>query len=235
MNNILHDFLDDFVLCYLDDILIYSRSEEEHLVHLEKVLIRLRANSIYLGIEKCEFFKDRVEYVGHIVSSSGIEMDPKKVSAIRSWHALRSVTEIRSFLGLLNYYRRFIPRLSAISRPLIQLTKKNVPFIWTSACQTAFTELKRLATSAPVMKPPDFTRPFVLHTDACGTALGSCLMQRYDDGLHPIAYHSRTFSLAERGYDVRDKENLAIVDSFRTWRHLLLGSRTLVHTDHHSL
>eukprot|EP01135_Chromosphaera_perkinsii_P007434 Nk52_evm1s845 gene=Nk52_evmTU1s845 len=94
MNNILHDFLDDFVLCYLDDILIYSRSEEEHLVHLEKVLTRLRANSIYLGIEKCEFFKDRVEYVGHIVSSSGIEMDPKKVSAIRSWTALRSVTEI---------------------------------------------------------------------------------------------------------------------------------------------
>eukprot|EP01135_Chromosphaera_perkinsii_P007771 Nk52_evm1s984 gene=Nk52_evmTU1s984 len=85
------------------------------------------------------------------------------------------------------------------------------------------------------MKPPNFRRPFVLHTDACGTALGSCLMQRYDDGLHPIAYHSRTFSLAERGYDVRHKENLAIVDSFRTWRHLLLGSRTLVHTDHHSL
>ena len=179
--------------------------------------------------------KSSVSFVGHIISAEGIRMDPSKVSTIRNWKPLRSVTEVRSFLGLLNYYRRFIPRLSAIAAPLNNLTKKNVPFFWSPECDNAFERLKTCVTTSPVMKPPDFSRPFILHADACGRALGSCLMQRHDDGVHVVAYHSRTFSPAEQIYDIRDKENLAIVDSFRQWRPYLLGSRTFVHTDHHSL
>eukprot|EP01135_Chromosphaera_perkinsii_P007805 Nk52_evm1s1017 gene=Nk52_evmTU1s1017 len=162
-------------------------------------------------------------------------MDPKKVDAVVSWKLLHNASEVRSFLGLIQYYRRFIPNLARTAQPLNALLRKHVPFVWSSACQTALDTLKRKITTAPVLRAPDFERPFIVHADSSGHTLGACLMQDFGNGPQPIAFHSRTFSPAEKNYDIRDKENLSIIDALRTWRHYLLGNKTLVYTDHQSL
>ena len=235
MNEVFHDYLDKFCLVYLDDLLIYSKTEAEHLEHLRLILDRLRLYNLYLGIDKCTFMSSSVEYLGHVISADGIRMDPKKIEAISKWQILHNVADVRSFLGLINYYRRFIPNLAKIASPLHFLLRKDSPFVWTPECRSALDSLKSIVTSDPVLRPPNFSRSFSIHADASGHSLGACLMQEFDDGPHPVAYHSRTFSPAERNYDIRDKENLAIVDAFRTWRPYVLGNHTTVYTDHRSL
>lgn len=227
MNEVLHGFLDDFVVVYLDDIVIYSESMAEHLKHLRGVLARLRKHELYAKPSKCSFAQDRIDFLGHIVERGRIRMDPKKIQAIQEWKPPRDVHEVRSFLGLANYYRRFVKGYSEIARPLTNLTKKTETWGWTPQCQAAFEKLKGAIMTDPVLALPDMSKPFVVETDASDYALGGVLIQ---EG-HPIAFESRKLKDVERRYPAHEKELLAVVHCLRQWRHYLLGFPFSVKTD----
>ena len=237
-NDIFRDFLDIFLIIYLDDLLIYSTTQEEHNAHVQQVLQRLREYGLYAKLEKCSFDCKQVEFLGYVVSSEGISMDPAKVQTVLDWQTPHSVRDIQCFLGFANFYRKFIKGYSTIILPLTRLTQKNQTFIWTASAAQAFLDLKKAFTSAPVLAHVDPIKQFVLEADASDFALGSILSQQGDDGqLHPVAFHSRKFNAAEINYEVHDKELLAIVDSFEQWRHFLEGSlhQILVYSDHKNL
>ncbi|KAL2246590.1 UNVERIFIED_CONTAM: Transposon Tf2-12 polyprotein [Sesamum indicum] len=227
MNQVLHGFLDEFVVVYLDDIVIYSRTLAEHEDHLRQVLTRLREHELYVKVSKCSFARETISFLGHIVERGRIRMDPKKVQAIEEWRPPSDVHDLRSFLGLANYYRRFVKDYSAIARPLTDLLKKTETWNWTPQCQVAFDDLKRAMMTDPVLALPDMSKPFLVETDASDFALGGVLMQ---DG-HPVAFESRKLKDAERRYSVHEKELLAVVHCVRLWRHYLLGSPFVVRTD----
>jgi hypothetical protein len=187
MNDVLYDFLDNFVVVYLDDIVIYSRGIEDHVTHLSKVLSRLREYELYVKREKCEFAKAEIMFLGHLIGEGQVKMDPQKIQAIVEWSAPKSVPELRSFLGLANYYRRFIEGYSKKTTPLSDLLKKNRRWEWMVDCQQAFEKLKTAVASAPVLGLPDFEKPFEVHTDASDRAIGGVLVQ---EG-HPVAFESR--------------------------------------------
>jgi len=193
MDDVLYDFLDNFIVVYLDDIVIYSRGIEEHVTHLSKVLDRLREYELYVKREKYEFAKDEIMFLGHLIGEGQVKMDPRKIQAIVEWSAPKSVPELRLFLGLANYYRRFIEGYSKKTTPLSDLLKKNQRWEWTVDCQQAFEKLKTAVASAPVLGLPDFEKPFEVHTDASDRAIGGVLVQ---EG-HPIAFESRKLSDAE--------------------------------------
>lgn len=227
MNKLFHPFLDQFVVIYLDDIVIYSSSIEEHLDHLRKVFQILRENNLFVKREKCSFAQPQVKFLGHTISQRHIRMDNHKVTTIRDWEAPTKVTELRSFLGLANYYRRFILGYSTIAAPLTDLLKKDHSWEWTELCKRAFEGLKSAITEEPVLALPDFSEVFEVHTDAFDFAIGGVLMQ---EG-HPIAFESRKLNDAERRYTVQEKEMTAVVHCLRTWRHYLLGAPFVVKTD----
>ncbi|GKV33019.1 hypothetical protein SLEP1_g41575 [Rubroshorea leprosula] len=227
MNKVVHPFLDKFVVVYLDDIVVYSETLEEHVQHLRQVLQVLRENELYVKQEKCSFAQQEVMFLGHRVGHGKISMDSAKVHAIQEWEPPSSVPELRSFLGLVNYYRRFIQGYSARAAPLTDLLKKKVSWEWTAECQRAFEDLKQAVSQEPVLALPDYGRPFEMHADASDLAIGGVLMQ---DG-HPIAFESRKLNDTERRYPVHDKEMTAIVHCLRVWRHYLLGSRFVIKTD----
>ncbi len=227
MNKVLHPFLDHFVVVYLDDIVVYSRSLEEHVEHLRQVFAVLRENSLYVKREKCAFAQREVPFLGHIIGRGRVRMDPSKIAAILEWEPPTKVTDLRSFLGLANYYRRFIQGYSSITVPLTDLLKKGRAWEWTDRCQAAFNRLKRAVTEEPVLVLPDFGKPFEVETDASDFAIGGVLMQ---EG-HPVAFESRKLNNAERRYTVQEKEMTAVVHCFRTWRHYLLGSHFVIRTD----
>ena len=176
MNDVLREYIGKFVVVYLDDILIYSHNDAEHADHLRMVLKKLREHKLFGKLSKCEFFKKELEFLGHRVSTRGISVLEDKVKALREWPTPRDKTEVRLFLGLGNYYRRFVPRFSELAKPMTDLTKKDVPFRWTSACEGAFEALKLKLTSAPVLALPDPKRQFVVQTDASDFALGGVIM-----------------------------------------------------------
>ena len=188
MNKVLAPFLDRFVVVYLDDIVIYSMTLEEHVGHLREVFWTLRDSQLYVKKEKCSFTQEEVPFLGHIVSKAILEWDPPT-----------KVTQLRSFLGLVNYYRRFIKSYSAIAAPLIDLLKKGEGWIWSQECQQAFETLKKAITEEPVLSLPDLNKPFELHTDDSDFAIGGVLMQ---EG-HPIAFESRKLNDTERRYTVQ--------------------------------
>ncbi|MCF8701922.1 retroviral-like aspartic protease family protein, partial [Corynebacterium sp. MC-10] len=227
MNKIFHPYLDNFVVVYLDDIVIYSHTLEEHVEHLRKVFQVLRENQLFVKREKCEFAQHEVHFLGHVISQGQLHMDKAKVRAIMEWEAPTKVTELRSFLGLANYYRRFISGYSAKAAPLTELLKKNKPWVWSETCQEAFEGLKAAISEEPVLALPDFSKTFEVHTDASDFAIGGVLMQ----DKHPIAFESRKLNETERRYTVQEKEMTAIVHCLRTWRHYLLGSKFIVQTD----
>lgn len=237
MHQIFRPFLDRFVLVFLDDILIYSRNLEEHKEHVRQVLELLRQNKLYAKESKCELFKDRVEFLGHMVDAGGIHMMEDKVNAVTAWPQLTSVADVRSFLGTVGYYRKFVRMFSEIAAPLTELLQKDKPFVWGEAQQKAFTELKAAVSKQPVLILPDTTKPYVVTTDASGYAVGAWLSQDQRAGLQPIAYLSKKMLPAERNYPVHEQELLAIVVALREWRHYLSGvSFTIrVVTDHKSL
>ena len=237
-NDIFRDFLDIFLIIYLDDLLIYSRTQAEHDIHVRKVLQRLREYGLYAKLEKCSFDCKEVEFLGYTISSKGIFMDPTKVQTVLEWHTPSSVRDVQCFLGFANFYRKFIWNYSKIVLPLTQLTKKNQAFVWTPEADKAFTQLKEAFTSAPVLAHVDPEKPFIIEADASDFALGSILSQPGEDGhLHPVAFHSRKFNVAEINYEVHDKELLAVVDSFAQWRHFLEGSphQIIIYSDHKNL
>jgi hypothetical protein len=231
MNRVFSPFLDKFVVVFIDDILVYSKNREEHEGHLRAVLQLMREKQLFGKLSKCEFWMDSVPFLGHIVSSQGISVDPKKVEAVQDWPVPRSVTEVRSFLGLAGYYRRFVRNFSRIAGPLTKLTRKYEPFIWTGDCAMAFSELKRRLTSAPVLTIPDQEGGFQILSDASGKGLGCVLMQRGK----VVAFASRQLRPHERNYATHDLELAAVIFSLKLWRHYLLGERVEIYTDHKSL
>ena len=238
MNDIFRDYLDQFVIIYLDDILIFSANPDDHDHHVRLVLQRLRQHGLYAKLEKCEFDVNTVEFLGYIISTEGISMDPKKIETVLNWATPANVTDVQRFLGFANFYRRFIRNYSKITTPLTALTRKQHKFDWSPSADAAFTTLKTAFTSAPILLHPQLDQPFIVETDASDFALGAVLSQRDNDGiLHPIAYHSRKFSTAEINYEIYDKELLAIIDSFQTWRQYLLGAqhKITVYCDHKNL
>ena len=201
-----------------------------------QVFTRLREAGLRLKPSKCQLAATQVEYLGHIVSAKGIAADPKKIEAVQQYPVPENLKKLRSFLGLASYYRRFIPNFSAVGRPLHALTKKNSPFEWTEACQASFGKLKELMTKAPLLAYADFTKPFLLETDASIEGLGAVLAQRGEDNLvHPIAYASRTLLTHERNYGISELEALGVVWAVKHFRHFLYGHKCVVYTDHIAL
>jgi len=166
MNRVFRSFLDKFVVVFIDDILIYSKSEEEHEEHLRVVLQILKERKLYAKLSKCEFWKKEVKFLGHVVSQGGISVDPSKVEAVMEWERPTTVTEIRSFVGLAGYYRRFIKGFSQLALPLTKLNRKAVSFEWTPECEASFQQLKEKLTTAPVLTLPDTNEPFEVYCDA---------------------------------------------------------------------
>ena len=223
----------DFVSVYLDDIIVFSRSLEDHLKHLQIVIQRLTDVGLKLKPAKCRFIQRELEYLGHIVSRDGLKTNSRLVHAVSSFPVPQSLHEVRRFLGLSSYYRKFIPNFSKIARPLHQLTRKGVQFNWTLECSDAFDELKKKLTSAPVLAYPDFAREFTLETDASVQGVGAVLAQYQDDNkLHPVAYASRALTPAEQNYSITELETLAVVWAISHFHHYLYGNVVTVFTDH---
>lgn len=235
MERVLSGMQWEICLVYLDDIIVMANSFEQQLERLEKVFGRLREAGLKLKAKKCNFFQTEVLYLGHLVTSAGLATDPDKVEKVKSWPVPRTVKEVRSFLGLAGYYRRFIQNFSVIASPLHKMTQKDVRFKWTSACQEAFESLKRFLISAPVLAYPDFSLEFILDTDASGEGSGAVLSQLVDGRERVIAYASRKFSKSERRYSVTRQELLAVVTAVKHFRHYLFGRKFRVRTDHGSL
>ena len=231
MNEVLRAFIGRFVVVYFDDILIYSRSLEEHLEHLRAVFIALRDARLFGNLGKCTFCTDRVSFLGYVVTPQGIEVDKAKIEAIESWPQPKTVTQVRSFLGLAGFYRRFVRDFSTIAAPLNELTKKDVPFLWGTAQEEAFTVLKDKLTHAPLLQLPDFNKTFELECDASGIGLGGVLLQ---DG-KPVAYFSEKLSGPSLNYSTYDKELYALVRTLETWQHYLWPKEFVIHSDHESL
>lgn len=230
MNDILMPYLDRFVIVYLDDICIYSRTPEEHLEHLETVLGVLRDHKLFAQSAKCEWGVRSMEFLGHIVSDEGISVDPRKIEAIVEWPTPKNATDVMRFKGLANFYRRFVHNFSKIAAPLSALTG-NVPFKWGLAEQQAFDALKQALTQAPVLATPDFTRPFIVRCDASNYAIGQVLCQGDGKDERVVAYESRKLSPTEARYPVHDRELLSVIHALKKWRHYLLGGRNKIVTD----
>ncbi|KAJ8651314.1 hypothetical protein O0I10_013196 [Lichtheimia ornata] len=223
MNATLGNCVDDFAMVYLDDILIFSKTKEEHERHLRHVLDRLKAAQFVVNLKKCNLFRRHVNFLGFKVSAEGTAPDDGKVKAIVSWPTPTNVQEVRQFVGMVQHFRRYIPNFASIATPLTDLTRgtgaKRRPIIWTPAWQTSFDQLKHLLTVAPVLQAPCMDRPFRIETDASDFGLGAVLSQPDDKGRwHPLAYESRKFSLEERSYPVQERELLAILYALRQWR-----------------
>ncbi|KAJ9535560.1 hypothetical protein OSB04_un001305 [Centaurea solstitialis] len=231
MNRVCKPFLDKFVIVFIDDILIYSKTVEEHGEHLRKVLELLKHEQLYAKFSKCEFWLKEVQFLGHIVTQEGIKVDPAKIEAIQSWESPKSPKEVRSFLGLAGYYRRFIKHFSAIATPLTRLTKKEVKFEWTPTCEYTFNNLKEKLTRAPILALPNGTDGFVVYCDASKLGLGCVLMQEGK----VIAYASRKLKEHELNYPTHDMELAAVVFALKIWRHYLYGVKCQIYTDHKSL
>jgi hypothetical protein len=237
MHETFRSFLDEFALVFLDDILIYSKTLEDHERHVQQVLEMLRKEKLYAKESKCEFFKTEVEFLGHIVGRDGVKMMEDKVKAIAEWPVPTKVADVRSFLGTAGYYRRFIKDFSQLSSPLSDLTKDTVKWLWGKEQQESFTMLKQALQTAPVLILPDPNLPFLVQTDSSGFAVGSVLQQDQGKGLQPIAFLSKKMLSAETRYPVHEQELLSIIIALKTWRHYLSGVkfRIKVMSDHKSL
>ena len=231
MNRVFRPYLDRFVIVFIDDILVYSRSELEHERHLGLVLQMLRWHQLYAKFNKCEFWLSRVGFLGHVVSADDIYVDPQKVEAVANWEQPTTVTEVRSFLGLAGYYRRFIEGFSKIAGPLHGLTRKGVKFEWTDRCEESFQTLKKKLTSAPVLTLPEGNEGFDVYSDASHQGLGCVLMQHK----RVVAYASRQLKKHELNYPTHDLELAAVIFALKTWRHYLYGATCQIFTDHKSL
>src|SRR5436305_374185 len=244
MNSILRPYIDKFVLVYLDDILVYSNSEEEHREHLKLVFEKLREHQLYAKPSKCTFNQGTVEFCGHMIGQGIVKVLPSKVKAIQDWPRPRTVQDVRQFYGLVNYYRRFIRHFSMIAAPLSDLFKsadgdkrKRRPIVWNTAHQLAFDCLKRAITTSPVLVQPDESKPYTIETDSSDFGNGMTLYQQGDDEkLHPVAFDGRKLHGAELRYPTHEKELLAIKDALQKWHHYIEnGLPITVITDHDSL
>ncbi|GJW56829.1 putative reverse transcriptase domain-containing protein [Tanacetum coccineum] len=224
MNRVCRSYLDKFVIVFIDDILIYSKTQEEHVEHLRLVLELLKKEKLYAKFSKCEFWLREVQFLGHVINGNGIHVDPSKIEAVKNWKAPRTPTEVRSFLGLAGYYRRFIENFSKIAKSLTILTQKSKTFDWGEEQELAFQTLKDKLCNAPVLALPDGPEDFVVYCDASGIGLGCVLMQRGK----VIAYASRQLKIHEKNYTTHDLELGAVVFALKIWRHYLYGTKSIV-------
>ncbi|GMP59602.1 hypothetical protein CsSME_00022824 [Camellia sinensis var. sinensis] len=231
VNRIFKPYLDDFIVVFIDDILIYSKSVKEHEHHLRLVLQTLREQKLYVKLSKCEFLLDHVMFLGHVVCKDGISVDPQKIEAVVNWPRPTNVTEVRSFLGLAGYYRRFVKDFSKIALPLTQLTQKGISFDWTDQRESAFQELKTRLVTASVLTLPSGTDGYTVFSDASHKGLGCVLMQK----VRVIGYASRQLRPHEKNYPTHDLELAAVVFALKIWHHYLYGVTCEVYTDHKSL
>ena len=235
MQRILHGLDWKICLVYIDDVIIFSKTFEEHLSRLAAVFDRLREANLKLKPSKCHFARPSVNFLGFVVSSEGILPDPGKLSAVETFPVPSCVKDVRSFLGLCNYYRRFVKDFAKIASPLNRLTRKSVPFVWDPSCKAAFQELKAHLCSPPILEYPDFSQAFHLHTDASQSAIGYVLGQHINGCEKVIAYGGRELNLAETRYSTTEREALAVVDGIKRYQPYLSCNKFYVHTDHSSL
>ncbi|GKB21117.1 putative nucleotidyltransferase, ribonuclease H [Tanacetum coccineum] len=231
MNRVYKPYLDKFVIVFIDDILIYSNTKEDHENHLRLMLELLRKEKLYAKFSKCEFWLQEVHFLGHVVNHDGIHVDPSKIEAVKSWKALTKPSKVRSFMGLAGYYKRVIENFSKIAKPLTSLTQKNQKYEWGEKQEEAFQTLKDNLCNAPILSLPDGVEDFVVYCDASNQGLGCVLMQR--DKV--IAYASRQLKIHEKNYTTHDLELGAVVFALKIWRHYLYGTKSVIYTDHKSL
>ncbi|GKD75196.1 putative reverse transcriptase domain-containing protein [Tanacetum coccineum] len=231
MNRVCKPYLDKFVIVFIDDILIYSKDEKEHEEHLKAILGLLKEEKLYAKFSKCEFWIPKVQFLGHVIDSRGIHVDPAKIESIKDWASPKTPTEIRQFLGLAGYYRRFIEGFSKIAKSMTKLTQKGIKFDWGEKEENAFQLIKQKLCSAPILALPKGSEDFVVYCDASHKGLGAVLMQREK----VIAYASRQLKVHEKNYTTHDLELGSVVFALKIWRHYLYGTRCTVFIDHKSL
>lgn len=227
-----------FVVVYLDDILIYSNTLEEHKRHVHEVLQALQDNKLLVEASKCKFHQHSVQFLGFVITHGEVRMCQDKIKAIKEWPTPTNLKDVRAFTAFVNFYRKFLKGYGDVARPLTDLTKKDVGFKWTEGEEKSFKTIKELVTQEPVMKSPDPERPYEVEADASNYALGGQLGQRDDEGrLHPVAFFSQKLHGPELNYGIHDKELMAIIQCFKEWRHYLVGAnhKIKVYTDHKNL
>jgi len=227
INHIFTDMIDLGLLAYIDDLLIYAKPREEHDKIVKEVLERIRTNKLAVSVEKCDWRKSEVEFLGYIVGREGIKMSEEKIQGVWEWKSPSSLVEVQQFLGFANFYRRFIQNYSRVAPPLTELTKGyGKDWKWTNKAERAFKELKTRFTSDPILAHFEPERPVIVESDASDFALGAVLSQRDDDNrLQLNEFHSGKFAPAEINYEMHDKELLAIVGLFKHWRRYLEGAK----------
>ncbi|EXX71174.1 gag-pol fusion protein [Rhizophagus irregularis DAOM 197198w] len=236
MDEVLRGYLWKFVMVYLDNVIIYSDTFEQHLEHLRVIFDRLEDAGLKLNPDKCSFVKEELEFLGHIVSNKGIRTDPAKIQKVKDFPVPLNVTQLRGFLGLASYYRRFVPGFSRIATPLNKLLKKGVAYSWGKEQQVAFEQLKQTLIASPILIFPDFEKQFVLLTDASTFGLGAILSQLDEDGNdRVIAYASRTCNKAESNYSATELECLAVIWAVKHFHAYIYGQRFKLVTDHAAL
>jgi RNase H-like domain found in reverse transcriptase/Reverse transcriptase (RNA-dependent DNA polymerase) len=220
MNGVFGDLLDVCIVMYLDDILIYSNDPAKHREHVREVLRRLRKHGLFAKADKCKWHQDLVEFLGYMLSADGLTMSIDKFQTIKDWPEPWKIKDIQSFLGFTNFYCCFIYNYSDIAVPLTRLTRKGTPWVFNKECQESFNYLKKAFTLAQILSHWVPDRPLLVETDTLDYALNSILSLFDEEGvLHPVAFHSQTFTGAELNYNVHDKELLAIFEAFQHWRH----------------
>ena len=235
MGHILRGLEYRFALIYIDDIIIFSESVEEHLAHLEEVFRRLREANVKLNPKKCSLVKQKVEYLGHVVTPDGVIPNPEKVRVVREFPIPKNLKELRAFMGLANYSRRFVKDFAHIANPSNALSKKGVKFVWTQACADAFDKLKSALVSAPILAYPDFKKEFLLFVDASSTGIAFTLAQEQNGKEVVVAYNGRGLNQAEKNYSTTEREALALVERIKKFQPYLFGRKFTVITDHSSL
>ncbi|GKA08590.1 putative reverse transcriptase domain-containing protein, partial [Tanacetum coccineum] len=220
MNRVCKPYLDKFVIIFIDDILIYSKNKQEHEEHLKIILELLKKEELYANFSKCEFWIPKVRFLGHVIDNKDIHVDPAKIESVKDWASPKTPTEIRQFLGLAGYYRRFIEGFSKIAKPMTKLTQKKVKFEWGDKQEATFQLLKQKLCSAPILALPEGSEDFIVYCDASKKGLGAVLMQREN----VISYASRQLKIHEKNYTTHDLELGAVVFALKIWRHYLYGT-----------
>ena len=235
MERVLEGLISKKCFVYLDDVIVFGKNFKEMMLNLKEVFIQLKRANLKVNPSKCSFLKREVKYLGHVISAEGVATDPEKISSVKDWPLPKNRKQVRSFLGFCSYYRKFVKNFAVLAKPLYNLTEENVKFFWSSECQQAFENLKRVLTCPPVLSFPSGEGQFILDTDASNHGIGAVLSQLQGEEEKVIAYYSRIFSKTERNYCVTRRELLAVVDSVKSFHHYLYGRKFLVRTDHVSL
>ena len=230
MNKLFQPYLRKFIIVFFDDILVYSATMEDHVHHLELALGLLQSNQFFLKMSKCVFCTCAVGYLGHVVADGCLKVDPEKVQAMISWPKPKTLKQLRGFLGLTGYYRRFVKNYAFIAAPLTNLLRTD-GFQWSSESDAVFESLKNAMTTVPVLRLPDFSETFIVETDASNIGIGAVLMQSQ----HPIAYFSKKLGVCKQAESAYHRELHALVEAVYRWRQYLIGREFIIRTDQRSL